>query len=92
MGLDELRTASRGDRTRVGTESVTSPPPLGATPRLSIFNSNPSDGTPNRFNNGKVADLNVSTDGSFGSFVIPEKQYLIIRIYIYQLIQLLLFF
>lgn len=59
----------------IGTERTTSPPPLGATPRLSIFSSKPSAGTPNCFNIGKVVDRKVSIDGSFESFVIPEKSY-----------------
>lgn len=56
-----------------GIERIISPPPWGGTPRLSIFSSSPSGGTPNRFNMGKVADLNVSTEGSLESFVIPER-------------------
>lgn len=57
----------------MGTAKTTSPPPLGGTPRLSIFRSNPSDGTPNRFKMGNVVDRKVSTDGSFESFVIPKE-------------------
>lgn len=57
----------------IGIERITSPPPRGATPRLSIFRLISSEGTPNCFNMGKVVDRNVSTDGSFESFVIPIK-------------------
>lgn len=56
----------------MGTDKITSPPPLGATPLLSIFKSSPSEGTPNSFKIGKVVDLKVSTDGSLGQLVIPE--------------------
>lgn len=55
----------------MGMDKRISPPPPGATPRLSIFRSRPSVGTPKRFNMGKVAERNVSTDGSLESFVIP---------------------
>lgn len=57
----------------IGTDKITSPPPRGGTPRLSIFSFNPSEGTPKRFKIGKAVDWKVSTDGSFESFVIPEN-------------------
>ena len=60
----------------MGIDKRTSPPPCGGAPRLSIFSSNPSDGTPNCFNNGKVVEWKVSTHGSLESFVIPENNLL----------------
>lgn len=57
---------------KIGIDKTTCPPPIGGSPRLSIFKPRPSEHTPNRFNMLKVVELNVSTDGSLESFVIPD--------------------
>lgn len=58
----------------LGTRRNTSPPPRGGAPRLSIFNSNPSRGTPNCLSICKVTIRKVSTEGSFVSLVIPKSR------------------
>ncbi len=55
----------------IGTFRCTSPPPRGGAPRMTIFSSRSSTGTPNCLSSGRVVVRKVSTLGSLLSFVMP---------------------
>ncbi len=63
----------------IGTFRCTSPPPRGGAPRMTIFSSRSSTGTPNCLSSGRVVVRKVSTLGSLLSFVMPAINHLILN-------------